>query len=377
MQELDLIVARDIREVQSLAEYWQRLRGTEIRYVPDFDDVLNAPIKARTFFVLVEMNEGKPVCMGCFIEERDRISFTVGEKLLGSVAVKQLSLIASAVLGDLSPMTWLHFLMQIDLCKTYDFVNLGEVPLQSDLYRAVAALPYEYRVTKPARKEQIRWLIDLPLNFDDYIGFLRSKSGQFIRRLRKFEAAKDCSLSIISEEHQISEFLLLGETISRATYQWSVGQRLNNDASTRNEYMRLARSGKLRCYLLHIEGVPCAFVRGTLVDGIYNYETPGYLPEYAKWSPGTVLLMLVIKDLIESAKCKIFDFGAGGDNVGYKSKFGNIAMPSETLLICHRKAMRPALIAIAQQTLIAVKNLADRNIGNGKLRRKIRSAMRG
>jgi CelD/BcsL family acetyltransferase involved in cellulose biosynthesis len=139
----------------------------------------------------------------------------------------------------------------------------------------------------------------------------------------------------------------------------------------------LARSGKLRCYLLHIEGVPCAFVRGTLVDGIYNYETPGYLPEYAKWSPGTVLLMLVIKDLIESAKCKIFDFGAGGDNVGYKSKFGNIAMPSETLLICHRKAMRPALIAIAQQTLIAVKNLADRNIGNGKLRRKIRSAMRG
>jgi hypothetical protein len=378
MQEMNFIVARDICELPSLAEYWQRLRGTETRYVPDFDDVLNAVARAPNFFVFLEMNNEEPVCMACFVEERDRISFTVGEKLLGSVAVQQLSLIGSVVLGHLSPTTWLRFLTQIDLRQAYDFINLGEVPLQSDLCRVVAALPIQYRVSKPARKEQVRWLINLPNKFDDYIGSLRSKSRQIIRQsLRKFEAGKDCSLSIISEEHQIGEFLMIGEAISRATYQWSVGQRLNNDASTRNEYVRLAQSGKLRCYLLQIEGVPCAFARGTLVDGVYHYETPGYLPEYAKWSPGTVLLMLVIKDLIESASCKIFDFGAGGDNIGYKAKFGNVSIPSQTLLISSRAAFRPALISIAQEALLATKSIAARLLGTGALRRSIRRAMRG
>src|SRR5205814_9563948 len=151
-------------------------------------------------------------------------------------------------------------------------------------------------VISPSWMDRIRWLIDLLERFDNYIGSLRSKSRQIIRQsLRKFNAGEGCSFSVISEEHQIDEFLSIGEAISRNTYQWSVGQRLQNDSATRDEYVRLARSGKLRCYLLRIEGKPCAFARGSLVGGIYNYETPGFLTEYAKWSPGTVLLMLVIK----------------------------------------------------------------------------------
>jgi len=374
----NLIVANDICEVTFLAKYWDLQRRHVSRYVPDFDDVLNILTRARKFMVLIEMNGNEPVCLGCFVEGKARISFTVGEKLLGNVAVEQLTLVGGVVLGDLSPETWRQFLKQIDLRASYDFINLGEVPLDSDLRRAVAALPIKYQVSSPSRKEQIRWLINLPSTFENYIASLRPKSRQIVRQsLRKFESGEGCSFTVISEEHQIDEFLSLGEAISRETYQWTVGQRLQNDILTRDEYVRLARSGKLRCYVLRIKDKPCAFVRGSVVDGIYRYDTPGYLPEFAKWSPGTVLLMLAIKDLIESVKCRIFDFGPGGDNIGYKAKFGNVSIPSQTLLISRRLALRPALISIAQEALIGMKNIADRVLGTGDLRHRIRRAMRG
>jgi CelD/BcsL family acetyltransferase involved in cellulose biosynthesis len=377
IQTNNIVVAQDIANVKRFGNFWNAQRLTVSRYVPDFDDVLTALMRAPKFVVLVEMASGEPVCMGCFIEDKARIPFTVAERMLGSVAVKQLALLGSVVLGDLTPKTWLQFLNQIDVRTTYDFINLGEVLLDSNLRRAVAQLPIRYQVSSPSRKEQIRWLIDLPSEFNNYILSLRPKSRQIIRQsLRKFEAGEGCSFSIISEEHQIDEFLSIGEAISRNTYQWSVGQRLQNDTATRNEYIRLARSGKLRCYILRINGTPCAFARGSLVGGIYNYETPGFLIEYAKWSPGTVLLMLAIKDLIEVAKCRFFDFGTGGDDVGYKAKFGNVSLPARTLLISRRVALRPTLIFLAQQTLIGFKNIADRVLGSGELRRRIRRAMR-
>jgi hypothetical protein len=378
MQKGELIVARDITEVQFLTNFWSRLRATEARYVPDFDDVLHWLTQVRRFIVLVEMRGSEPICVACFVEETALRHLTVGERSLGTVKVGQLALVGEVVLGDLRPGTWLRFLRKLDDFSPYDFIYLGEVPLNSDLWKATAALPMRYRISRPSRKEQLRWLIKLPEKFDDYLASLGTQTRQVAKRkIRKFEGGDGCTFEVFSDERKIDEFLSIAEKISRRTYQWSLDQKLQNDTATRKEYARLARAGKLRGYVLRIQGEPCAFIHGTLAGGVYAYRTPGFLSEYAKWSPGTVLLILVIKDLIESAKCNVFDFGTGGDQVGYKAKFGNVSIPSQTLLISRRLALRPALISLAQEALRGTKNIAARVLGTGELRRRIRRAMRG
>jgi Acetyltransferase (GNAT) domain len=88
-------------------------------------------------------------------------------------------------------------------------------------------------------------------------------------------------------------------------------------------YIHRATNGRLRCYIVYASGTPCAYLRGEFIDDTYYYETPGFDPQYSKLSPGLVLLVWAIRDLIEQTSCKNFDFGHGGDTWGYKSKFGN------------------------------------------------------
>jgi CelD/BcsL family acetyltransferase involved in cellulose biosynthesis len=129
-------------------------------------------------------------------------------------------------------------------------------------------------------------------------------------------------------------------------------------------------------YILRINGQACAFIHGTLNHGVYNYGVPGFLVEYANWSPGKVLLILAIKDLIEKTNCRLFDFGGGGDDVGYKSKLGNVSRPARTILVSHRLAIRPALVSLAQLGLLSAKAIARRIFSSDVLRRRIRRALR-
>ena len=102
----------------------------------------------------------------------------------------------------------------------------------------------------------------------------------------KLENELKCELIVVQKPEQVDAFLRDGEAISRMTYQWNVGQRLNDDDATRSHYKKRAAAGQLRCYLVVVEGKPVAFGRGFLVDGIYKYDTPGFDPQYGKYSGG-------------------------------------------------------------------------------------------
>jgi len=174
----------------------------------------------------------------------------------------------------------------------------------------------------------------------------------------------------------VDTFLRDSESISRLTYQWNVGDRLFNDEATRRLYIQRATSGHLRCYSLYASGKPCAFLRGEFVGGVYHYETPGYDPQYSKLSPGLVLLMWAIRDLIEETSCKIFDFGGGGDAVGYKAKFGNTGLNCDDVEL--GRWSRPYSVAIMaiQEGLNVAKNLANWILGESKIRQRIKHAIR-
>ena len=300
--------------------------------------------------------------------------YTFGERKLFSLPVQQARLFGSAILGSVDASTARSFIDSVRKQLGFDLFAVGEVVVDSPLHSAIRRLGRRYVLSSPSRKESIRWLIRMPATFDEYLMSLSGQTRQMVKR--KLAKCAPSEIRIISEPGQVAEFLRHGEAISRLTYQWNVGQRLLNDEATLSAYFALAEKGRLRCHLLYVDGEPCAFSRGVMLDGVYSYHTPGFDPKYSKLSPGIVTLVLSIKDLIENTHCMIFDFGEGGDEVGYKSKFGNDSMKTRYLYVSSRFRPYSIGLVLIQEALTALKNALSSVVGNGELRRRLKKAFR-
>jgi hypothetical protein len=86
--------------------------------------------------------------------------------------------------------------------------------------------------------------------------------------------------------------------------------------------------------------------------------------------------MWAVRDLVESSACAVFDFGTGGDDVGYKARFGNESHSCATLQIGPRRNPYTVLLFVLQKALFVSLNLADKLIGKGALRARLKRALR-
>jgi CelD/BcsL family acetyltransferase involved in cellulose biosynthesis len=371
-------VVRDLATLRGLEADWERLRKPEQRYFPDFDDACEALQGQGTEFCLFAVRRAGAVeTLALFVCAQARKPFKIGERLLFTMRVCEVSLLGSSVLGRIDAKLLGEMLAIVARTFSPDLVRLGEISLDSDLHVALAGGVAGFIASSPDRKPPIRWLIRLPESFESYLSGLSAKRRQTVKRnIRKLESEPGFSFEVINEAHQIERFLAVGESISRRTYQWHVGDRLCDDEATRAHYRRLAARGQMRCYLMHLHGRPCAFLRGQLSGGVYHYETPGYDPSFAKLSPGLVLLLLAINDLIENTLCTTFDFGTGGDAAGYKSKFGNASFVCANLELVPWRNPYGVLLVAAQRLLTTAKNALSALVGDGELRRRLKKAIR-
>ena len=214
----------------------------------------------------------------------------------------------------------------------------------------------------------------MPESFDEYTASLRETARAHITRdCNKFER-EDPDFRIMQRPDEVEIFLRDAEKISRLTYQWKFDRGVHNDEKTRQGLMRLAENGILRCYIVYLRGNPCAFGWGKLSYGRFSFRNTGYDPQYRQLSPGTALMIRMIRDLIENANCKVFDFRWGGEE--YKSRLGNVSVSCASVRVA--KIYRPysLFIILLDQTLNLAKNLVGLIIEHGPLRKQLRSARR-
>jgi hypothetical protein len=374
----ELVVLSRSDDLAKIADAWDSLRATEVLFFPDFESLLFLLPEGGKDFRILALKDGDHILsLACFTYARTIKRFTLGERKLFSLPIKEVSLFGSAILGHVNNDLIDKFLNVLQATFDFDFVYFGYIPFCSDLYSTIHTRRPSFFATSPSRKASIRWLINLPKSFDEYLADLSSNSRQSIKRkMRKLEHELRWDFKIISSPEQVEPFLRDSEVVSRLTYQWNVGDRLYNDEATRQLYTQRARTGHLRCYIAYASGKPCAFLRGELVGETYYYETPGFDPGYSKFSPGLVLLMWAIRDLIEQTNCKLFDFGAGGDAAGYKSTFGNLSFACRVVEVGSWSNPYSVAIMALQEGLNLSKNILSRLFGQGKLTRRIKKAIR-
>jgi hypothetical protein len=166
------------------------------------------------------------------------------------------------------------------------------------------------------------YVVNLPPTFDEYMGRFGSKHRKnLLRSVKLLREHRELRLQRIDSPEDVSGFLRAGEQVARASWQSRVASYTLRATPGWTEHLSdLARRGLLRSYLLWCAEKPVAYVLGYQGGGYYHYNSVGYDPQMAKFSPGTVMLLLVIEDLMKHDHPGKLHFGEGEEE--YKRRFG-------------------------------------------------------
>lgn len=214
--------------------------------------------------------------------------------------------------------------------QSADFLLIEDLDHESPLAQQVhQELPRDWRLFVP-NGQQARLRIQFLESGDGYWDqFSKKTLSTFRRKLKKFGETR---LERITHADQVSEFLARAHDISKQTWQSrQLGLRVKNNDAERASLTALAEAGLLRSYLWHYHGEPAAFCLGNQAHGTFHYEEVGYATKFARFSPGQMLVVQMIEDLLAHDRPQCFDFG-GGD-ADYKRMFANHTSESGTVWV--------------------------------------------
>jgi hypothetical protein len=238
-----------------------------------------------------------------------RLKFRLGEVPLFSVGFELAVLSTHVTRLSKSPEETLQTVATGT--RKQDGILLRSHPIPERLPRIGRA--HDFLRYVPSQYE--RRYIDFAGTFDEYLKRFSSKSRSTLRRkVKRF--AKLCggepTWRTYRTPEETEEFYRLARDVSRKTYQERLlDAGLPETDEFKQEMLAAAERDETRGYLLFHEERPVAYLHCPIHDGVVFYGYLGYDPEYAKWSPGTVLQHLALEQLFTEVDLKMFDFTEG------------------------------------------------------------------
>jgi len=166
-----------------------------------------------------------------------------------------------------------------------------------------------------------RYFIDLrPGSFNDYLSKFSSKSRNTLKRkLRQFVDRSEGKIDfrIYTSPDDVIEFRRQALKVSALSYQNGLGFGIPESPQFETHLLEESAKGRMCGFVLFGRNTPVAYVFCRVDQGIVTYSYCGYDPEFAKLSPGTVLLFLIVEWLFRDGKFKMFDLG--NDSWDYKA----------------------------------------------------------
>jgi CelD/BcsL family acetyltransferase involved in cellulose biosynthesis len=219
-----------------------------------------------------------------------------------------------------------------------DGIWLVWLPFDSHCWRAISNSPeFQREVMVHIASEHSYSLITLPGSFEAYLSGFKGKTRYNLRRQvsRLRERGGQLSCVRITDAAEVPTFLSAASAINpRSRVYKGTGWRISADVEARHKLTQLADSGILRCYLLKCGGVFCAFAIGYQYRDTYYYHRIGFDDRLAPYSPGTVLLYLMIEDLCRHQPPRRINLGHG--DTWETSPFGTDKLPGADVFLFRR-----------------------------------------
>jgi CelD/BcsL family acetyltransferase involved in cellulose biosynthesis len=184
-------------------------------------------------------------------------------------------------------------------------------------------LSFDNKAIRYASYRGKRFFIDLSRgSFEVYLDKFSGKTRNTLKRkVRRFaqHSGGQIDFRCYTTPKEMIEFRQHAIAVSLLTYQRKIGWSLPEDEHFKARLIEEAKDGRVCGFLLMHEGRPVAYAFCRIESDIISYALLGHDPSLGAFSPGTVLLYLVIQRLFATAKFRVFDFG--GMAADYKSFF--------------------------------------------------------
>jgi len=219
-------------------------------------------------------------------------------------------------------------------------------------------------------------LMQVPRSFEDFVARFRPKKrynlARQVRVLRD-HVGGDLRLQRVDAAAQVSGFATAVASVLRGP-QARTGRLPAVAADTREAetLADAARRGLLRSYVLFAGDTPCAVVLGYVWGGIFHYAEVAYHAEFSSFSPGTVLLYLMVEDLVAHQRPRLVNFGIG--DAAYKRAFSDLHLEDATVLLL-RKGIANSLRRAGHASFLALMRGAHHALGSwSTLQARLRQA---
>jgi hypothetical protein len=205
--------------------------------------------------------------------------------------------------------------------------------------------------------------IEFPATFDEYLRKFSGKTRNTLRRKVKMlreQGGGALTLVRTSTVEGVRTFLDgVREIGKRSWKKTGSGWAHISGTNALHQLEDVARRGFLRSYILRVGDAPCAFVNGYQHGGVYHYADLAYEERFAKWSPGLVLLYLLIEDLCADDPPRQLNFGTG--YADYKRQFANQITHDASVLVL-RQNMGNRLRVGLHSGILSLKEMLKRRL---------------
>jgi hypothetical protein len=182
-------------------------------------------------------------------------------------------------------------------------------------------------------------VVDLPQTFKEYLSHFKSKTRynlqRSVKQLRE-RGGGELELQRFEAPDEVPAFLDSAASVASLSWQARcTDDRVDTTPFWRQKLTDLARRGLLRSYVLRAGSHHCAFALGYQGRDVFHYVQVGYDPAFAAYSPGSVLLYLLLEDLTLHRRPRRASFGYGDSY--YKQLFGNVRSEEASVLLVNRR----------------------------------------
>ena len=175
----------------------------------------------------------------------------------------------------------------------------------------------------------------LDLGFETYLAGFSAKSRSTLRRkVRKLEERSGGALDLRSfrTPEEMARFHAEARKLSARTYQERLlDAGLPDGREATEEMQALASADQVRAWLLRIEDRAIAYLYAPAEGDTLIYAHLGYDPDFAEYSPGTVLQLEAMRELMEERRFVRFDFTEGDGQ--HKRQFATDGVDCVDLLL--------------------------------------------
>lgn len=365
-------------EIAQLREDWNRFLNHPNTDLDFYLSIVRSRDQVIAPFVVTIMNGDEILAIIAARLEKEEFVIRLGYRTIARPKLKMLRIVHGNSFEKL-PADIQHALLD-ELLGTlkrnqaeilvFDSLQTGSAIDQAIKSRTSPLIRKAFIVSSP------HWQIDVAENFEDYmLGLSRTTRKGLRRRCRKLEQKFSDSLSVkrVLQENDLETMLSDMESVSRKTYQSSIGKGVHNNAETRHTMLLALRAGRLSSLVAYIGDEPVAFDNAVRYGSTLYLENSGYDPAYSEDGLGTYLLLKQIEIAHEIDDLDCIDFGSGDS--GYKVSLSNSSWDEYSTYV-FAGGLKGILLNFLNLSIVGTHNACSNLLKRLGVFEKIRNATR-